>query len=293
MSWLAEHPSEKRLNNYISIAILVDPKSMSENNESIPEKKKEKIRVFQYNDKLQEFEELEVEEDVPLYELLDPDFVLLFVDPRHFRVWIWHGANTTTRMKFIAAKLAPNIRDQFGIGYKITAVDEGNETMGFKIAVGLEEEVDYEEVEKGPKYEGSEEDLALLEELGREKILLVLKKAGIPKGYERKMVIVKNQIYGYKEYEVDYMDSVVKEPYLFPLQEDIEDGTYLAKNYVPRMLFSFNKVILTELLQKVDGKENDIKVDSETGIIKDDELIESEEDEETTKEEEKNKIIKK
>lgn len=257
---------------------------MSEQNGSIPEKKKEKVRVFQYNDKIQDFDELEVEEDVPLYELLDPEFVLLFVDPSRYKVWIWHGANTTTRMKFIAAKLAPNIRDQFGIGYKITAVDEGNETMGFKITVGLEEEVDYEVEETGPKYEGSEEDLALLEELGREKILLVLKKAGIPEGFKRKMVIVKNKIYGYEEYEVDYMDSVVKEPYLFPLKEDIEDGTYLAKDYVPRMLFSFSKVVLTELLQKVDGNASEIDIESETGVIKDDVLVKSEKEEEEEKE---------
>ena len=46
----------------------------------IPELEEEKLIVFQFNDQLGEFEELEIEEDVPLYELLDPDFVLLFVE---------------------------------------------------------------------------------------------------------------------------------------------------------------------------------------------------------------------
>ena len=107
----------------------------------IPELEEEKLIVFQFNDQLGEFEELEIEEDVPLYELLDPDFVLLFVDHEYFRIWLWHGSNTTTRMKFIAAKIAPNIRDRFGIGYKITAVDNNensNTTEEYEYAVALE-----------------------------------------------------------------------------------------------------------------------------------------------------------
>ncbi len=224
--------------------------------ETLPELEKEKIIVFQYNDELNEFQELELEDDVQIHELLDPDFILLFVDPTRYRVWIWHGSNTTTRMKFIAAKLAPSVRDRYGIGFKIAAVDEGNETLGFKIAAGMEEEIDYTEVQTGPAYEGTQEDLELLESLSREKILLLLEKAGVPEGYERKMVIVKNQIFGYKEYDRNYLGSVIKEKQLFPLKEEVEDGTYLAENYIPRMLFSYNNVVLTELLKKTDKKNN-------------------------------------
>ncbi|MFX1291014.1 MAG: hypothetical protein ACFFAG_08660 [Promethearchaeota archaeon] len=225
--------------------------------ESLPEMEKEKIIVFQYNDELNEYQELEIDEDVQISELFDPDFILLFVDSKRYRIWIWHGSNTTTRMKFIAAKLAPSIRDQYGIGFKITAVDEGNETLGFKIAAGTEKEVDYTEIQKGPAYEGTKEDLELLESLSREKILLLLEKAGIPEGYERKMVIVNNKIFGYKEYDREYLGSTIKEKQLFPLKEEVEDGPYLAENYIPRMLFSFNKVVLTELLLKTDGKHED------------------------------------
>lgn len=224
--------------------------------ETLPELEKEKIIVFQYNDELNEFQELELEDEVPIYELVDPDFILLFVDPTRYRVWIWHGSNTTTRMKFIAAKLAPSVRDRYGIGFKIAAVDEGNETLGFKIAAGLEEEIDYNEAQTGPTYEGTQEDLELLESLSREKILLLLEKTGVPEGYERKMVIVKNQIFGYKEYDRNYLDSVIKEKQLFPLKEEIEDGIYLAEDYIPRILFSFNNVVLTELLKKTDKKNN-------------------------------------
>ena len=79
-------------------------------------------------------------------------------------------------MKFISAKIAPNIRDQYGIAYKITAVDEGNETLAFKIMIGLEEEINYEKEQTGPAYEGTNKDLELIEELSREKILLLLEK---------------------------------------------------------------------------------------------------------------------
>ena len=122
--------------------------------------------------------------------------------------------------------------------------------------VGLQEEVDYSETQTGPIYEGTKEDLELLESLSREKILLLLEKSGVPEGYERKMVIVKNTIYGYKEYDRIYLDSVIKEKQLFPLTEKVEDGPYLAENYIPRMLISYNNVVLTELLQKREDQNN-------------------------------------
>ncbi len=233
-----------------------EEKERKEPKEEFPEEIRKPMVIFQFNDKLGEFEELEVEQDIELVELLDPDFVLLFVDPKHFRVWIWHGSNTTTRMKFVAAKIAPTIRDRYGIGFRITAVDEGNETLGFKVIMGLEKEIDYAEAQTGPAYEGTEEDLELLKFLSREKILLLLEKAGVPEGYERKMVIVKNKVFGYREYDRNYLGSVIKEKQLFPLREEVADGPYLADNYIPRMLFSYNNVVLTELLQKVDDDQN-------------------------------------
>ncbi|MFX1496687.1 MAG: hypothetical protein ACFFBH_04090 [Promethearchaeota archaeon] len=210
------------------------------------------IVVYQFNDTIGDFEELIIDADIELKDLLDDDFILLFVDPQHYRVWLWHGFNTTTRMKFLAAKMAAPIRDKHGIAFKITAVDQDNETLAFKVMIGIEDEIDYEVAQTGPRYEGTKEDLELLESLTREKILLLLEKAGLPEGYERKMVIVKNKLFGYREYDRNYLGSVIKEKELFPLKEEVEDGAYLAENYVPRMLLSYNNVILTELLQKVE-----------------------------------------
>lgn len=226
-----------------------------EEEEDIPERKVQDIIVYQFNDEIGDFEELIIDPDLRLQDLLDDDFILLFVDPQHYRVWLWHGYNTTTRMKFIAAKMAPAIRDKHGIAFKVTAVDQDDEAHSFKVMLGLEKEIDYELTQTGPAYEGTAEDLELLESLSREKIILILEKAGIPEGFERKIVIVKNNIFGYREYERNYLGSVVKEKQLFPLKEEIEDGTYLADKYIPRMLFSYNKVVLTELLQKVEVEE--------------------------------------
>jgi len=224
----------------------------AKDNEDLPRRKVQTITVYQFNDEIGDFEELVMDPDLKLRDLLDDDFIILFVDPQHNRVWMWHGYNTTTRMKFIAAKTAPSIRDKHNIAFKLTTVDQDDESHGFKVMLGLEKELDYEKGQTGPAYEGTKEDLELLKTLSLEKILLLLEKAGVPEGLERKMVIVKNQIYGYREYDRNYLGSVIKEKQLFPLKEEIEDGAYLADNYIPRMLFSYNNVVLTELLERIE-----------------------------------------
>ncbi len=95
------------------------------------------IVIYQFNEDLEGFEEIETEENVPLFELLDSNKILLFVDRHASKVWIWEGKNTNTRMKFISAQTAPNIRDKHDISFTITSVDDGEETAAFKILVGL------------------------------------------------------------------------------------------------------------------------------------------------------------
>ena len=137
--------------------------------------KRKKRILFKYDDLSKEFKEFEGK--LPLYENLNSDSIDLFIDPNRKRVWIWHGSNTTTRMKFFAAKLAPTIREKYGIGYKITAVDEGKEPLGFKIMVGLEKESDYIEPQTLPTYDRTKEDLEFLESLTREYALRLLERA--------------------------------------------------------------------------------------------------------------------
>lgn len=84
-----------------------------------------------------DFEEIEPQENIPLFELLDSNKILLFVDGHDGNVWIWQGKNTTTRMKFVSAQTAPHIRDKHDISFMIHSVDEGEEIAAFKILVGL------------------------------------------------------------------------------------------------------------------------------------------------------------
>ena len=72
-----------------------------------------------------------------MFELLDSDKILLFVDVNNEKVWVWQSQNKSTRMKFISAQEAPKIRDKHDIAFTISSVDEGDETAAFKILVGL------------------------------------------------------------------------------------------------------------------------------------------------------------
>ena len=74
----------------------------------------------------------------PLYKTLDSDRIMLFVDEPRSTVWLWHGSNTTTRMKFIAAKSASKVRDKHGPEFKIVSIDEGSEPLEFKKLIGLD-----------------------------------------------------------------------------------------------------------------------------------------------------------
>ena len=60
------------------------------------------------------FEELVLDPEVKSKDLLDNDLILLFVDPQHFKAWLWEDCNTTTRMKAVAEKKSLLIREKYG-----------------------------------------------------------------------------------------------------------------------------------------------------------------------------------
>lgn len=165
-------------------------------------------------------------------------------------MWHWIGSYTPIRSRFIAGYTALTIRDKYSFAFRVIHVDEGNEPIGFKVMVGLEEEAEYIEEEIEPQYMGTEADDKIFEDLPKEEILLILKKADIPEGYERKMVIINGDIYYYREYGENFGESTVKMERLFSLREQIDDGPYLMEGFTPRLLFSSNKIVLVELLQK-------------------------------------------
>ncbi len=96
----------------------------------------EQFLLFEIDEEKEDFIEIEVE-DSPLYMYLDASSIFIIVDPIDKKVWIFHGEKVSIRQKFIAAQKAPNIRDRYGIDFKIVAVDEGSEPPEFKEIVGL------------------------------------------------------------------------------------------------------------------------------------------------------------
>ncbi len=52
----------------------------------------------------------------------------------------------------------------------------------------------------------------------------------------------------YKKWLKEKHDILKKK--LFPLKEEIDDGTYTFEDCLPRILFSYNKIKVIELLKK-------------------------------------------
>ena len=227
---------------------------------------KKPIQVFQLNDEIAKFEELEIQEDVKLYEILNSKLILYFVNPETYRSFIWAGSEASTRMKFIAANKASSIRDRIGPAIKISTVDENDETLPFKIMVGLEKEEIFEDEQTGPAYEETAEDDVLLKNLTLEKIVLLLEKINLPEGYVREMIIDGNNIYGYLETHKEYLGQIIKERKLYRLKESVPDGPYLAKDLIPRILMSYNRVVLTELIRKLTPEEIERRNEEESRI---------------------------
>jgi hypothetical protein len=138
---------------------------------------------------------------------------------------------------------------------KIATADDGNERMAFKILVGLEKAVDVIDVQTGPSYKGTEQDHYNLELVNNKQIIIMLEKIGLPDGYKREMVMVQNILYKVHIQDAEYMGAVIEETQLLPLVEKIPDGIVMLEGLVPRILFSFNDVILTDFLKKMTPEE--------------------------------------
>ena len=220
------------------------------------EKQKKEVRVFQLNDEKAEFEELELDPELELQEILKSNLILYFIQASTYKSFIWIGKETSNRMKFIAAKKATVVRDSVGPAIKISTIEEDDEPIPFQVMIGTYvPEIVEEEEQTGPAYEGSKDDESLLEELSLDKIVLMLEKIGCPEGFRREMVLHGKNIYGYQESYREYMGEILKERKLYPLEEKVPDGSYLTKGLTPRILLSYNRVVLVEILREMTREE--------------------------------------
>ena len=212
-------------------------------------KREKKVRVFEYEESEEDFVELEIDENVPLHRLLGPDFILLFISSAHKRVYHWIGKKTTPKMKGGAANIIGVVRDREVYGYLIKTEDEGEESRDFKIMIGLVEQEEEKHEEAKPFYDGTQD-----EELTTEEILRLIEKMPVPEGYEREFVIVDKKIYRYKEFFTPSYNVDILNKKLYPLKEEIDDGTYTFEDRLPRILFSYNKIKIIEFLKRKEKK---------------------------------------
>ena len=96
----------------------------------------EQFLLFEIDEENEVFREIR-DIDAPLHTLLVSSSIFIVVDPKENAVWIWHGEKASIRKKFIAAQKAPEIRNNYGVDFKIIAIDEGYEPPEFKKLVGL------------------------------------------------------------------------------------------------------------------------------------------------------------
>jgi hypothetical protein len=98
---------------------------------------KKQFLLFKIDEEKEDFTAIEIE-DSPIHSLLDSNYIYIIVVPIDKEILIWHGSNASIRMKFIATQKAPTIRDKYGVDFKISAVDEEDESFEFKEMVDLE-----------------------------------------------------------------------------------------------------------------------------------------------------------
>ena len=79
----------------------------------------------------------EVLEDGTLHEMelskdgLDSTLVLCVVDDETKSIYLWKGSQAGVRVKFIGARVATNLRTEYGFNFKVRPLDEGEEPPTF------------------------------------------------------------------------------------------------------------------------------------------------------------------
>ncbi|NVM46046.1 MAG: hypothetical protein HWN79_14110 [Candidatus Lokiarchaeota archaeon] len=96
----------------------------------------EQFLLFEIDEENEDFREVK-DFDGAIHTIFNLFSIFIVVDPLNKEIWMWIGENASIRKKFIATQNVPNIRDKYGIDFKIVTVDEGNEPPKFKEIVGL------------------------------------------------------------------------------------------------------------------------------------------------------------
>ncbi len=89
-------------------------------------------------------------------------------------------------------------------------------------------------------------------------------KTKLPIEYKRELVVVNEKVFKYNVADKSINGQVIQEEELIELSESVPDGPYLFDKYIPRILFSFNKIALTELLRRRTPQEIELERQKQT-----------------------------
>ncbi|MBN2157012.1 MAG: hypothetical protein JW776_13295 [Candidatus Lokiarchaeota archaeon] len=92
--------------------------------------------AYKLNDKEEKFEKLphSIAEEIHPY-LLSENIVLI-IDMENQNAYIWEGSAASIHMKFLAARIAPTVRDRHGT-MNLHSIDQSSEPDGFKVFMKL------------------------------------------------------------------------------------------------------------------------------------------------------------
>ena len=207
--------------------------------------KEHEYLIFELNEEKEEFQELIILEGIELSELLLSEGILAVIDKGKRIIWNWIGKESNIKARFVSSIQIKILRDKYAFGYKIISIDENDEPSSFKQLFGLE-------IKEEKKTEEKIEPLYLeerVDEFDKQMIVLLLEKINLPEGYKRELIIVKDIIYLYREIETITRGTNLLEHNLYSLQEKI-DGSFLLNGFTPRLIFSYGKLLLIEMLKK-------------------------------------------
>jgi hypothetical protein len=230
---------------------------------------------------------LEVTEDGELKESpfrkenVDSTKVYIFVNDDDKQIILWSGKEARTRIKFIGARLASSLRLEQGLSYKLMQIDESVDMDFIRNMSGKPSEKPSTVAQpsaprrepvstpqatpssmqppqrtstpepfvyrapRTPQFQGSVQKA----ELEEGKIVERLNSIETPKGFERELIVIghdmfavsvsKTRVFG-KE-KVEYKVGKVTNP--------IEDGIFLAEEYIPRVIIENGRVLAVEFLK--------------------------------------------
>ncbi|MHA1803017.1 MAG: hypothetical protein ACTSU4_00610 [Promethearchaeota archaeon] len=231
----------------------------------------------------------EIKTQGPIKDVLKSDESYVLVSDELRKVFLWKGARSSVRSKFIGAKRSQDIRGQVGMHFSVVPLDEGEEDpeflaiIGGKTAGATAQEIKHEQAagsvpstpsnqeaprqsrtipsspptptvrNEGPLYRGKESMSTLVQEeiqVNVEHVLKKLEEIENPQGYERELIIIGNHAYAVVEKVQTFLGEKKVEKVIERVGS-IPEGIFFAENYTPRLLTEGGKIIAIEFLKRV------------------------------------------